>query len=418
MVRHINSVSQFFDLRVERNTVHIAGDLRLECFGRILSALYQLQAKAGYTEIHLDFSNLSSLTHSVIPPFAAHLRWLLRDKKVEIEYTPPRNGILSSRIQKLGLAHYIEHRRHPKPKANSSDASLLQFLDSTERDSAVDKVLNSALRKTDLKRQHLAALEWAVHEITENVLSHSHSNVGGFLICHKLPHHNILEFTVADAGIGIPRSLGIAEDEEALERAIQEGVTRDKSSNQGNGLYGTYQIALASSGIFVLRSANASLFVTIDGLVRVRHEGVPYKGTYVVCQIDCDNPGLIERTLSIAGRSYTPSYDYIERKHETSSGSVRISAKDLCSTFGSRQSGMEARRYLRNVLSGDPDLHVDIDFSSVFVISSSFADEVFGKLFVEMGPIKYMRSISLSNLVPAVEGLIDRAITLRAQTGL
>ncbi|MCL6740201.1 STAS-like domain-containing protein [Sphingomonas sp. RB56-2] len=318
----------------------------------------------------------------------------------------------------MGLPHYVEHRKFAKPRLNSSDPSVLQYLDQDEREVAVDKVIKSALRKTDLSRANIAALEWAVNEITDNVLTHSQSHVGGFLICHKLSHHDILEFTVADAGIGVARSLGILDECEAVERAIQEGVTRNKSTNQGNGLYGTYQLALASSGIFALNSAHANLYVTKAGEMHIRDESIPYKGTYVVCQIDCANPQLIEHALTIGGREHSPAYDYIERKHEQAGGVLRVEAKDLCQTFGSRQSGIEARRYISNLLRDDDGLRLEVDFANVFVISSSFADEVFGKLFVEMGPLRYMRRISLRNVAPAIEGLIDRAITLRSQTGL
>jgi anti-sigma regulatory factor (Ser/Thr protein kinase) len=412
------TVQQFFECRAHRNTIIISGDLRLDSFPRLTSVIFQLVAKAGYPEVILDFSNLTSLTHSVVPVMAAHLRRLVRDEKVEFEYIPPRHAPLAGRIEKLGLAHYIEHRRFSKPRLNSSDPSVLQFLDQDEREVAVDKVLKSALRKTDLSRQNIAALEWAVNEITDNVLSHSNSQVGGFLICHKLSHHNILEFTVADAGIGVARSLGIRNECEAVERAIQEGVTRNQSTNQGNGLYGTYQIALASAGIFVLRSGHANLYVTKNGEMHIRDEGIPYRGTFVVCQIDCDNPDLIEKALVIAGREHSPPFDYIERKHEQEGDILRVKAGDLCLTFGSRQSGIEARRYIKNLLGTSDSARLEIDFDDVFVISSSFADEVFGKLFVEMGPLRYMRRVALSNVAPAIEGLIDRAITLRSQTGL
>ncbi|WP_432815008.1 STAS-like domain-containing protein [Sphingorhabdus sp.] len=60
---------------------------------------------------------------------------------------------------------------------------------------------------------------------------------------------------------------------------------------------------------------------------------------------------------------------------------------------------------------------VIIDFSDVSVISSSFADEVFGKLFLDLGPMKFMRMIQISNAASVVEALIDRAIALRSKSG-
>jgi anti-sigma regulatory factor (Ser/Thr protein kinase) len=265
--------------------------------------------------------------------------------------------------------------------------------------------------------QQVAGLEWAVNEITDNVITHANSRVGGFLICNKISD-NILEFTVADAGIGILRSLGGDTDQEALERAIQEGVTRNTKTNQGNGLYGTYRLALVSSGIFVLRSGHGNLFVTKDGGMHIKSDNVLYQGTYVVCQVDLSRPDLVERALVIGGRSHTIGFDYIERVHETEGGELRVSANEICKTFGSRQSGFEARRYLENLLEMQSGVSVIIDFDDIHVISSSFADEVFGKLFLGLGPMNYMRRIKLINTASTIDGLIDRAITLRSRTGL
>ena len=330
----------------------------------------------------------------------------------------PRTIGVRNKIVEWGMAHYIEHRRFQKPRPNSSDPALLQFLTSSEREAVTDKVLNSALRTARLQRQHVAALEWAINEITDNVMTHSSSKVGGFIMSHRLSGTNIIEFTVADCGMGVAASLGIRDEQEGVEKAIQEGVTRNKSTNQGNGLYGTYRLALASSGIFVIKSKHANLYVGKSGDVHVRREPVPYNGTFVMCQVDCDRPDLIERAFVFGGRAHTPAFDYIEKKHEGETNDLNVYAIELCKTFGSRQSGAEARQYLGNLIGLLEGGSINIDFSDIHVISSSFADEVFGKLFVELGPMRFMRIIKVKNAVSAVEGLIDRAITLRSQTGL
>ena len=69
-------------------------------------------------------------------------------------------------------------------------------------------------------------------------------------------------FAVADAGMTIPATLrdgypDIVSDTDALERALREGVTRDPSIGQGNGLFGTYQICQRGRGSFVLDSRYA-----------------------------------------------------------------------------------------------------------------------------------------------------------------
>ena len=151
--------------------------------------------------------------------------------------------------------------------------------------------------------------------------------------------------------------------------------------------------------------------------MHVRKEMIPFTGTLVVCQIDCENPELIERAFRFSGKAHTPAFDYIERKHEQEEEAI-ISAHEICKTFGSRQSGMEARRYIMNVLQATEKGTLKIDFSGIYVVSSSFADEVFGKLFVELGPMRFINSVKIINADSTVLGLIDRAITLRTQTGL
>ena len=61
---------------------------------------------------------------------------------------------------------------------------------------------------------------------------------------------------------------------------------------------------------------------------------------------------------------------------------------------------------------------VQVDFSGVPVTSSSFADEAFGKLFLQIGPMQFMQRIKLINMVDTVESLINRAIQQRMQVGL
>jgi anti-sigma regulatory factor (Ser/Thr protein kinase) len=295
----------------------------------------------------------------------------------------------------------------------------MRFRDHDEREFAVDKVVNSALRTANLTRHNVAALDWAVNEITDNVLTHAKSKVGGFIICNKISRQNIIEFAVADCGLGIATTLGVDDERQAVELAVQEGVTRDKSTNQGNGLYGTYRLGLASSGVFVLKSKHGILYVNVDGETHVRRNTVPFRGTYLVCQVDCSNPDLIDRAFVFGGKAHSPAFDYLERKHEGDiEHQIVVKAQDICKTFGSRKSGEEARQYIVNLMNCYPDRELILDFSEINVISSSFADEVFGKLFIELGPMHFMRAIKLRNTGSAVEGLVDRAIRLRSQTGI
>jgi hypothetical protein len=56
---------------------------------------------------------------------------------------------------------------------------------------------------------------------------------------------------------------------------------------------------------------------------------------------------------------------------------------------------------------------IEFDFSGVPLVSSSFADEVFGKLFVDLGAMDFMKRCTFKAVDPTVRRLIDRAISQR-----
>lgn len=409
----------FFECRAIGNKLSLFGDLKLQGFPGILAKLFQITRQAGYGDVVLDCSNVTSINPSVMAPLASYITYLRQEFNIYFELIEPNTHHVKQRFKNFGMAYYIEPKFFRKRKSEGAEPLLTNFRDHDQQIVAVDKVLNSVLRTSQLNRSNLKAIEWAVNEITDNVLTHANSKVGGFLIHSKVPGTGIIEFAVADSGIGISRSLGIANETEAVEQAVQEGVTRNKSTNQGNGLYGTFRLAQASNGIFSLKSKHGLLFVNRSGDVAVRSENVPYLGTYVVCQIDCDREDLISRALIFDNKVHDPEFDYLEKKHENfGDEKITVNAKDICKTFGSRKSGGEARNYILNVLENYQGKKLVVDFSDVNIVSSSYADEVFGKLFVQLGPMKFMRFLSMTNTCSEVEVLINRAIEKRNETGL
>jgi hypothetical protein len=109
--------------------------------------------------------------------------------------------------------------------------------------------------------------------------------------------------------------------------------------------------------------------------------------------------------------------DYVETRYESSDGqSIAFVMKEESSTFGSRPAGEPVRSKLRN-LAAMTRGKVVIDFSEVPLVSSSFADEVFGKLFADLGPLEFMRKFEFHDVGDTVRSLIDRAIAQRMSGG-
>jgi hypothetical protein len=60
-----------------------------------------------------------------------------------------------------------------------------------------------------------------------------------------------------------------------------------------------------------------------------------------------------------------------------------------------------------------PGQRIIIDFTDVPLVSSSFADEVLGKLFMELGPMTFAQRLDFRNLSSIVRQLTDKAIAQR-----
>ena len=84
-------------------------------------------------------------------------------------------------------------------------------------------------------------------------------------------------------------------------------------------------------------------------------------------------------------------------------------------SVGSRSSGKSARTKIEHLIARFPDGLINIDFDEIPMVSSGFADEFLGKLFVRIGALRFMSAIRLRNVGPAVKSVLDRAILQRAQ---
>lgn len=288
----------------------------------------------------------------------------------------------------------------------------------------MNEIIDSVLSSVEgIGRQDFAAVEWALNEITDNVLNHSQSTCGGIvqLTRHRLRRHAI-EFTVCDPGLGVAHTLraarpNISSDIDALEEAVKEGVTRNAVTNQGNGLFGSFEICRISRGSFRLHS-NLGRLELLNGAVSYRKDNIPFSGTLVDVTIDVSDRGVLDQALKFRGSVHKPS-DIIEYKYEADDlKAIRFQMAEEVRSFASRAGGKPVKIKLKNLVDMCEGQRLVLDFSGVSVISSSFADEVFGMLFLELGPMKFMSTIAFVNESSTVRGLIDRAITLRAQQGL
>lgn len=402
----------------ENEHIVVRGRIYPDDLPKLCAALDGAIGQRAGLRMALDFSGCAAIFQSVMLPLIPIVVRYRESQQIGFDLIEPQDEGLTRLFQNANWAHHIDPENHAPNRYPHGHVQALRFHgDGADGQEAIlERVLELILGNLNTGRDTLKAVEWSLGEIMDNVPMHARSPVGGFVQATAYSSGNTVEFLVADAGVGIPASMEREDDLGALRDAITEGVTRDVQRNAGNGLFGSYQVAVLSGGEFEIRSNWGILRWADTSGLEVSRAIAPYQGTSVRCKVGLDDAGLLARALRFKGRPYDPPFDFVEREFESDSGILVIRMADKASRhFGSRKGGRRIRRLIQNLLREQPD--VVLDFEGVGVFTSSFADEVFGRLFVSMGPRAFMTRIRMRHVDPTVEGLIDRAILQRTRLG-
>ena len=277
---------------------------------------------------------------------------------------------------------------------------------------AVDAVCDLVLHQFDNAREFLPALEWAVMEITDNILIHAQSQTPGVLCAQYFPERQRVDVGLCDMGRGLMASLSeshtIRSHGDAIRKALQRGVTRDKVNCMGNGLAGTLEIAKVNGGSFQIWTGDVT-FRLQDGQDKgfIPHATVP--GTGLLLSLKTDRPVNLRDTFI-----EDPSWTYIDAEAQriASAGGLRI--LDECVHTGSRPSATALRRKILTILP-DMDGPLVLDFDGVTAASSSFLDELLGRLAEELGADAFRCSVHLVNASHHIRGLTEAVLKQRLE---
>ena len=194
----------------EGGRIEIAGRLDLTSFRRLLATIHQTVADQGFGEVTLDFSDT---TRAYPGPMLAVLASCVRlhdESDVEFFLVRPNDRKLRRLFSNANWAHIVSPDRFaPSGWQPTSVMPARWFTSPDEQHQIVDRIIDAVLSSpAELTRSSLAAFEWAVNEITDNVLQHAGSPQGGLVQLNHYPSVHWLEFAVADAGKGIPDTIG------------------------------------------------------------------------------------------------------------------------------------------------------------------------------------------------------------------
>lgn len=260
----------------------------------------------------------------------------------------------------------------------------------------------------------LEGFEWSINEVLDNVLQHSSRSFGYVMgQVHTKTKHFV--FCVYDTGQGIYNSLLSSPIHkpktpvEALRLAVKEGVTRDKKIGQGNGLWGLHQIVSENTGILNIISNSASYNLTDNEFKTFeRIPQLPYdNGCIVDFQIDYSKEISISKALG----GYEPVNLKLESL-EDNVGNIIIDLHGKESGVGTRRSGEKIRNELINIYK-QSSKNITLDFANINIISSSFADELIGKLVTEFGFYGFNNIFKLKNMNSNVQSIVQRSVAQR-----
>jgi anti-sigma regulatory factor (Ser/Thr protein kinase) len=402
--------------RFQENAIYLPSRLVIAAVRDVQQDITELVDFRGFEKITLDFSNSEIAFAEAVVPLVTFCRKLIGEG-VRFQLRLPTLDKLRRLFLNCGWAHLMAPKQHPDPGVNvGENIPAIIFNDHFLQDSTVNSSIDRVMKTIPhLNRENLGALEWSINEICDNVLNHSNSEIGGVFQLNFRPLSREVEFVVSDAGIGIPASLRSIRnkewsDEFALEQSIRQGVTRDPSYGQGNGLFGTFQIAALSGGNFQLNSGFAHLVATRNGKVEVRADARAFLGTTVVCAVNFSQPHLLERALSFKG---TPLVDLVEMQYERGDAAIEFVLRSETESLGTRRAGFDTRRKVENLLAMVGSASLIFNMQDVSVMSSSFADELFAKLARSIGVDAYRAKISFRNLSEINRQLIRRALSQR-----
>jgi STAS-like domain of unknown function (DUF4325) len=370
----------------------------------------------GCRHFHLDFSMIKSIYPNTGVPICGITDYFtnvyLEDK---ITFTHSDNH----KIDKTHIFNPLRVSENIEILSQEVLNKVWRFADFTEVSLLVNSFVNQLRQTEQFEVGVLDGLTWSLNEVMDNVLQHSNAPYG-YVMGQIHRHSKHIAFCIYDSGQGIYNSLQktfpqLQNAEEALTIAVKEGITRDKKIGQGNGMYGLHQIVKFNEGRLSITSNAAQYTLSSNGVVT--KSGIPTVslangGTIVDFQLEYRNKVSISEALNFGNKPYTGFVNYYLEDLEDTEGSHLHQLKDWKGGVGTRLSGkMLFNEILNNYR--ETQRRIIIDFADLRVISSSFADELIGKLVVEFGFFNFNNLVRLKNMNELIQGIVQRSVAQR-----
>ncbi|WKZ40365.1 MAG: STAS-like domain-containing protein [Anaerolineales bacterium] len=362
----------------------------------------------GFDNFSLVFSNhISGAFPNACVPIAGIIEYY-RGQGLEIDAEIVPDLIKSTSI--LSPLRVFENENLIKQAPLSK---VWKFENSSDIHRLVDCFAEEVSRQAFCGKDVIESLEWSLNEVMDNVLQHSSTSTGYIMgQIHNSTKHVAL--CIFDTGQGIYNSLRNSKHSprsplDAITLAVKKGVTRDEKIGQGNGLWGLHYILQENTGFLSITSNSASYVWKgneIKSFERLPFISKNVGSTSIDFQINYDKDISLSKIFG-----HRPVNLRLEAK-ESDQGTVVYRLSEETSGTGTRQSGERARNSIENLYLQTYQI-VEIDFENISVISSSFADELIGKLVAKYGFFGFTQIFKLKNMNEIIQSIVNRSVAQR-----
>jgi anti-sigma regulatory factor (Ser/Thr protein kinase) len=243
-------------------------------------------------------------------------------------YLPPTNRLVARYLDRVDFnmlltGAHLDDGFERRPSAGSRPIQV--FTEEADLEELASSLTMAATEAFPLSGKDKVAVLLAISEITQNVIDHAGSAVGGFAIAQRGLKRREFEIAVSDPGVGIAASLrrnaqyqDVHDDAKAITLALSPGVTSNPESleNIGVGLAAIQGLLRENRGTLLVRSGRAA--VEDGASARVQPDLVHLRGTLVALRMHAGQPFDLALFKEMAHRRASIAAEEVERAPEDS----------------------------------------------------------------------------------------------------